>query len=266
MVWMNSALKLLKITPPPPFGSHEDTYCVEKQEVIWSILSTLVLFGPIQSTLVLFGQHRSYSIHPVHFGLIRSIWSTLILSGPIQSTLVLFGQLRSYSVHPVHLVLFGPIQFILTTLVFLGPIQSTLLLFSPFFPLRSNQSCSVHFHLIWSYSMNFSPIWFYSVHFSPFIAFSPFLCIYIIWKNRFGLRAPILNPNLVCAYIYLYVDLKFVISKILSITFIIITFLLSHINIVFHSTLVWLNLSASLSKYEKYEHTNVIFRAITHLF
>ena len=81
----------------------------------------------------------------------------------------------------------------------------------------------------------------------------------------FALRAPILNQNLVCACIYLYVDLKFVISKILSITFIIITLLLSHINVVFWSTSVRLT-SESLSKHEGYEYTNIIFRVVTHLF
>ena len=46
-------------------------------------------------------------------------------------------------------------------------------------------------------------------------------------KYIFGLKAPILNPNLFKKYI----NLKLVISKILSITFIIVTVLLSLINI-----------------------------------
>ena len=54
-------------------------------------------------------------------------------------------------------------------------------------------------------------------------------------EDGFGLRAHILNPNLL-----LYINLKLVISKILSIALIIITLLLSHINIAFRFTLVWL--------------------------
>ena len=77
----------------------------------------------------------------------------------------------------------------------------------------------------------------------------------------FGLRAPILNANLLKKK-----DFKFVISKILSITFIITTLLLSHINVAFQFTLVLLNLSESFSKHENYEYTNLIFRVVTHLF
>ena len=70
----------------------------------------------------------------------------------------------------------------------------------------------------------------------------------------FGLLVPILNPNLlkkkknIYIYIYVYIYLKLIISKILSITFIIITLLLNHINIAFQSTSIQLNLSKSLSK------------------
>ena len=79
----------------------------------------------------------------------------------------------------------------------------------------------------------------------------------------FRLRALILNQNLL---IYIYIDLKLVISKILSIVFIVATLLLSHINFAFQSTSVRPNLSESLSKHEDYEYTNLIFRTITHLF
>ena len=48
--------------------------------------------------------------------------------------------------------------------------------------------------------------------------------------------------------------------------FIIAMLLLSHINVVFQFTSVRLNLSESFSKHEGYEYTNVIFRAIIHLF
>ena len=77
----------------------------------------------------------------------------------------------------------------------------------------------------------------------------------------FRLRALILNQNLL-----IYIDLKLVISKILSIVFIVATLLLSHINFAFQSTSVRPNLSESLSKHEDYEYTNLIFRKIIHLF
>ena len=61
-------------------------------------------------------------------------------------------------------------------------------------------------------------------------------------KYRFGLRAHILNPNLF--YIYIYIkEFKLVISKILSVAFIVVTCLLSHINVAFETISVWLNLS-----------------------
>ena len=65
-------------------------------------------------------------------------------------------------------------------------------------------------------------------------------------KYRFGLRAQILNPNLLYIYIYMCVyikDINFVISKILSVAFIVATLLLSHINVAFETISVWLNLS-----------------------
>ena len=49
--------------------------------------------------------------------------------------------------------------------------------------------------------------------------------------------------------IYIYIYLKLVVTKILNIAFIVATLLLSHINIVFQSTLVRINLSESLSKH-----------------
>ena len=99
-----------------------------------------------------------YLVHSVHFGYIRSIISTLILFGPLgvtQSTLVLLSLFWSHSVQsgPVwsHLVLlfhsvhFGLIQ---STLVLFGPLwsnsdyfglfQSTLVLFCQFCLFWSN--------------------------------------------------------------------------------------------------------------------------------
>ena len=68
----------------------------------------------------------------------------------------------------------------------------------------------------------------------------------------FGLKEPNLNPNLLKN---IYINLKLVISKILSIEFVVATLLLSHIN-----------KSESLSKHESYEYKNLIFRAVIHLF
>ena len=48
--------------------------------------------------------------------------------------------------------------------------------------------------------------------------------------------------------------------------FTVVMFLLRHINVAFQSTSIMLNLSESFSKYKGYEYTNVIFRAVIHLF
>jgi len=77
----------------------------------------------------------------------------------------------------------------------------------------------------------------------------------------FGLKAPNLSEKTcVC------VCVRFVISKILSIAFILVMLLLSHINIAFQSTSIRLNLSESISKHKSYEYTNVILKAVIHLF
>ena len=78
----------------------------------------------------------------------------------------------------------------------------------------------------------------------------------------FGLKVPILNPNL----LKIYINLKLVISKIFNIAFIVTTILLSHINVALQFTLVQLNLSESLYKHKGCEYTNVIFRAVIYLF
>ena len=82
----------------------------------------------------------------------------------------------------------------------------------------------------------------------------------------FGLKAPNLNPNSNLLNIYIYIYLKLVISKILRIEFVITILLLSHINIAFQSISVWLNLGKSFFKHKSYKYTNVIFRAVIHLF
>ena len=72
------------------------------------IMSTSVLFGPIWSHSAHFGVHSflfsplySYS---VHFGHIWSIQSTLFLFGPIQSTLLHLIQFAPFGPHLVHSV------------------------------------------------------------------------------------------------------------------------------------------------------------------
>ena len=60
--------------------------------------------------------------------------------------------------------------------------------------------------------------------------------------------------------------LKLIISKLLSIAFVVATLLLSYINVAFQSTLVQLNISFSLSKHKSYEYTNIIFRVVIYLF
>ena len=145
----------------------------------------------------------------------------------VHSNLVIFGPFCPLWLYSVHLGPIRPIQFIHFYSVHFGPFDS----------IRS------------TYMVLFSPlqfIWFYLVHFIQFsvirsfcflfINFGPYWCTYIMRKDIFELRAPILNPNLL--YIYIYIDLKLVISKILYIVFIVTTLLFSHINIEFQSTLV----------------------------
>ena len=80
-----------------------------------------------------------------------------------------------------------------------------------------------------------------------FGAFDLFLCTYIVGKEKFGLKASILNPIF---FFFLNIDLKLVKSKIFSIIFLVAMILLSHINVEFRHTSIQLNLSKSLSKNE----------------
>ena len=152
----------------------EKHYCkrkkgyTQKLECVTHKQSNLPLFGPSRA-------HWSYLVHSylVHFIFIWSIpiWLYSVHLGPIR-----------------------PIQFIHFYLVYFGPfdsIRSTyMVLFSP---LRS--------------------IWFYLVHFIQFsvirsfcflfVNFGPYWCTYIMRKDIFELRAPILNPNLLYIYIYI---------------------------------------------------------------
>ena len=177
------------------------------------------------------------SIHSylVHFGL---IWSHLVHFHYIWSTLVQFGSfcpLRS------NLFLFSPLLFYSVYLVHFYSIQSiwsTLVLFNPFNLIQSTL-----------------------VHFGPLLSIrSIFVHLHTgkrqVWiENIYSKSKFIIKKNL-----------KLVISKILSIGFIITILLLSFINVSFRSTLVRLNLSDSLSNHEGYKYTVVIFKAVTHLF
>ena len=70
--------------------------------------------------VVYYSPLQSYS---VHVGPTQSILSTLVLFGPLQFTLVLFSPLCLLSSYSVHLVLFNPLCFYL---VRFGSIQSIL--------------------------------------------------------------------------------------------------------------------------------------------
>ena len=112
--------------------------------------------------------------------------------------MVLFNAICSYSVYYVH---FG----------FNLSIRSIFVPFGPFV------STSVHLdHL--------DPFWSTSVHFGALTCSKKKKK-----KDMFGLRVPIINPNLFLKNI----DLKLIISKILSIAFIVATLLLSYINVTF---------------------------------
>ena len=148
--------------------------------LIRSILSTLVLFGP----------HWFNLIHSTHFGLIQS---TLILLWPLRfnlSTLVRFSPIWSCFVHFFH---FGPNLSICSYSVQFALIRSPSVLFGLLW------SYLVH----WVHLVSFGPIMsiqstlFHLDHFSPFWSTLIYLCALTKWeKNMFGLKAPILNPNL----------------------------------------------------------------------
>ena len=178
--------------------------------------------GPIWFTLVLFSPSYPLWFYLVHIGHIRSILSTLVL----------FNQHQSYSIQ------FGHIQSIMSTSVLICPcvlIRSYLVDIGPICPIQSTLFHLVHLFPLQSIRTTL-------IHFGPLR--SIFAHLHIWKKNMFGLRVSILYPNL----FFKNIGLKLVISKILSVAFIIATLLLSHNNIAFQSTSVWLNLSESLSK------------------
>ena len=122
---------------------------------------------------------------------------------------------------------------------------------SPTFLLGTHWSTlfySVHFGPIQSNSVHLVPIWCYFVHSVHFVLFGPFVST-TVHSNHFG---PFLSTTVhFCALTYRekhfwvesnysrskfikkYINIKLVISKILSVEIIDATFLLSHINITF---------------------------------
>ena len=203
--------------------------------------------GPIRSiffTLVLFGLFCTLQYYSVNIGPIWSSLQTSILFSPIWSRLA-------------HSIYFGPNLSIHSYSVNFAPIQSPSVIYGPFGPscyIRSYFVCLVHF-------VPFGSIWSIrttSVHFGSLQ--SIFVHLIIGKKHVWVESTYILNPN----SLNIYINLKLVISKISSIVFIVTTLLL-RINVVFHSTLVWLNLSESLFKYKGYKYTTVIFRKATNI-
>ena len=185
---------------------------------IWSTLVTLVLFYPPQ-------------FYSVHIGPILSILSTSVLFSLIWSNLVLFGSICSIQSIMFTLVLICQFVLIRSTSVPFNLIQSTVL-FSPF---RSTLFSFGHILPIRSIC----------------IYFNSFFCTYIQGKDMLGLRMTILNSNLlkyIYIHVYIYLNFKIVISKIINMVLINATLLLSHINVVFQSTLVMLNLSERIYK------------------
>ena len=103
---------------------------------IASIHSTSVQFGPIQPTSVmsvLFHPIWSSSVHFVHFGLIWSILSTLVLF----DRFVLIQSIQSYSLYFVHFFQFGPIRSIQITSIHFGPLRSMFLHLIDMFGLKT---------------------------------------------------------------------------------------------------------------------------------
>ena len=123
--------------------------------------------------VVYYSPLQSYS---VHVGPTQSILSTLVLFGPLQFTLVLFSPLCLLSSYSVHLVLFSPLCFYL---VQFGPIQSILFTsvlsihIGSIGSIWSHLVHTVHFHSIRSILILFSPHWSYmnhSIHFGHFLS------------------------------------------------------------------------------------------------
>ena len=144
--------------------------------------------------------------------------STLVLFGPfcpLWSTSVLFGTFNPLWFYSVH---FGSVCPLWSYLVWFGPIRSILSTSVLFGPLVLIRSYPVHFVPIWSYVhlVHFVPLGPFGSHRFILVHLYLFLCTYIMRKYMFGLKTPNINPILFKKYI----NLKLVISKILSIAFI----------------------------------------------
>ena len=119
---------------------------------------------------------------------------------------------------------------------------------------------------LWSLSVHLVPIRSYYVYLVHFVPFSPFVSTSIYFGPLWFI---FMHLNIRKRYIWIEstyskykfiknnIDLKFAISKILSIIFIVDTLLLSHVNVAFQSTSVRLNLREILSKPKNYEYTNL---------
>ena len=223
-----------------------------------SIRSYSIHIGCILSTLVLFGPHWSYLVHSVYFSPLQFYLGYSVLFGlfwSILSTLVLVCPHWSYSVQ------FDPIQSITSTLDLICPfilIRSPSILFGVNWP---TMFYLVSLGLIRSTLFPFSSILsirsdlFHFIQFGPFVStlvqFSQFWSIFVDLPK--GKRHVYVESTYFKSkFIKKYINLKLITFKILSIIFIVTILLLCHINIVFQTTSVRLNLGESLSKHECY--------------
>ena len=173
------------------------------------------------SALALSDPKWSYSVHSIHF-----------------------DPLQPYSIH------FGPIWSILSTLVLCNPFYPLQFYFVHIGLIRFTSIQSIQFgsaQFIWSYSFHIVPIWSSYVHLVHFVLFDPIWSIRITsvhfgppWsifvhlhneKRHVWVESTLSKSKFI--YIYIYISLKLVISKILSIAFIVAKLLLSHINVIF---------------------------------
>ena len=146
-----------------------------------------------KSYLVHFGPIRSIFSSSVHFGSIRSILVLYRSFCLLQLTLVLFSPPWSYSVHMSTLVLIYALVLFWSTSF---PFCHILSIQSTSFHLCPLRSIFMHLHIRKGY----------------------------VWIESSYSKSKFITKN---------IDLKYVISKILSIIFIVAILLLSHINVVF---------------------------------
>ena len=248
------------------------------------IRSHSVHFGLIRSILRSIQYYLIPSVYFNPFGIIRSIQSYLIYSvhfGPMLSTLVhcnpsiiirsasfLFSPIRPISSTSMHSVLFGLLWSYLIHSVHIGPIrpiQSTSIHSVLFSPLRSY---SVYFGSIRSTLVLFGPHWSYSVdsvHFGPLQSIRYYSIYFGSIRSNLVLFGPFCHIQSIRSTLVLFCPCwPYLIHSVHFGPIWSNLFNLVYINI--RSVLVRLNLSESFFKHKGYEHRNVIFRAVTHLF